>query len=956
MEAAVPEYIFMSGLSAQLARNKRMSSRPASPRSPVQPAQSVRTAYEDDEDSNNSEIKSVVGYLPKFQTWPTQMQFDVPRYVENQIAMEPNTKPSPSPEQGTNETNSLPPPARTTGRATADGLPTGVGYVGEHDRGEPLAMFSKFGAHTTNMTGDSTTLVSSPTDKAWNLISRDTDILLNSILMRRSSYGSMQMRVWHTISVATWLDNKSIMNLTLGAFTADKRSSATMPSYEYIAITPDTSTRSTTASPMPYASQLSGDNGSSSTGGKMRARRTDGADSTKVEIVQHSRPIQCPWNALAMLLYYKWHVLKEPLPDFRTDAWKNTPLFGTMEDSSMYDEYLARFCGDQYEEYVEAVKGQPQRHKRAHRLGFKLFKATIDSTLQVKSNVVAARSVTVGRRIFGSPEILSEIHWANADVCRLTSGQRRINSRLEYPTVGIEASIFPFVDEEATFSNYQGDIFYERDWRESLNAFCRLLKLLRRTLVQDMSLIFEIQFYRRMLRGNSVMSSDLFQSFRFIENARKVVNASWRTEIQSMVQHMPKDTILTRIVPESLITPSRPSTAASSHRLGLRGPSSQPVAKRTHSEVGSDPAPRLSKRKQVRRLLPDTDDDSEVVVESPFNPGDCEIIDLDLIESDVEFQSKMRNSFNAVGANSAETSSSSTPAKTRVMQNVVSEKDEDTEPQTYEFNAPKPVNCTTNEVSPSTPSDQSQLPQAEEEETEEYSEEEISHGIRMDVDDGDPAPRVYIDTGATSVDTSLLLGGGGDNNNQNYSTVDSIPLFAESIGNEDLSNWVNMMIQSMSANNADNISSAEPVADNTDNASTEIQNFSFALLADQMADLNSDNITQLDDRETLAKNLLDRISERLNGIMQNSSIAQSTDPSVSVELLTLKSDIASFRQEFGNYTALHDGHITTLKQVQESSTSIVDDKHNDISDTPKSHRSSATAVDIQGGSTDSPEQ
>ncbi|KAJ1843087.1 hypothetical protein LPJ73_005597 [Coemansia sp. RSA 2703] len=79
MEAAVPEYIFMSGLSAQLARSKRMSSRPASPRSPVQ---SVRTVFEDEEDNNNSEIKSVVGYVPKFQAWPTQMQFDVPRLVQ----------------------------------------------------------------------------------------------------------------------------------------------------------------------------------------------------------------------------------------------------------------------------------------------------------------------------------------------------------------------------------------------------------------------------------------------------------------------------------------------------------------------------------------------------------------------------------------------------------------------------------------------------------------------------------------------------------------------------------------------------------------------------------------------------------------------------------------------------------------------------------------------------------
>ncbi|KAJ1724162.1 hypothetical protein LPJ53_001559 [Coemansia erecta] len=752
------------------------------------------------------------------------------------------------------------------------------------------------------------------------------------------------MRVWHTISTATWLDNKTILSLTLGAFTADKRSSATMPSYEYIAITPDVSTRSTTASPMPYASQLSGDNGGS-IGGKVRARRIDGADSNKVEIVQHSRPVQCPWNALAMLLYYKWHVLNEPLPDFRTDSWKSTPLFGTMEDSSMYDEYLTRFCSEQYEEYVEAVKGKPQRHKRAHRLGFKLFKAIIDSTPIVKSNVAATRSVTVGRRIFGTPEILSEIHWANADTCRLSSGQRRINSRLEYPTADIEASIFPFVDDEATFSHYQGDSHNERDWRDSLTAFCRLLKLLRRTLVQDMSLIFEMQFYRRMLRGNYVLSSDLFQSFRFIENAKKVVNASWRTEIPSMVKYMPKDTILTRIVPESLITPSRPSTTPSSHKLGLHRPNLQPITKRTHSEIGSDPAPLLARRKQIRRLLPDTDDDSEVVANSSYNPSDCEIIDLDLIESDVELQSGRRNPLDFVTQGAIKASSSSIPVKPRVVQKeVVPGKGKNAEPRSYGRAVSKPVNGDANAVLSNTPSNQSQMPQSEDE-SEKDSDVEMSDGISVDLDEVAPDP------GITSVDTSLLLGNG---NNQNFSAVDNMPLFAEGMGNDDLSHWVNLMLMSMNSNNVDDVAGAEPAASNTDSSSTEMQSLGAGTLADQISDLNSESNKHLDDKKNLTKSLLDRIDERCNSIMQISSIAQSTDPSVDIELLSLKSDINSLRQELKSYVALHDGHVAALKQIQETSTSLIDNKYNDLSDTPKSHRSSATAVDIQGILADAP--
>ncbi|KAJ2842420.1 hypothetical protein J3B02_005583 [Coemansia erecta] len=81
MENTVPDYIFMSGLSAQQARSKRMSSRPTSPRSPV--AQTAELMPQLDSIHTDSEIKSVVGYLPAaYRAWPVQMQFDMPRLVQ----------------------------------------------------------------------------------------------------------------------------------------------------------------------------------------------------------------------------------------------------------------------------------------------------------------------------------------------------------------------------------------------------------------------------------------------------------------------------------------------------------------------------------------------------------------------------------------------------------------------------------------------------------------------------------------------------------------------------------------------------------------------------------------------------------------------------------------------------------------------------------------------------------
>ncbi|KAJ1845124.1 hypothetical protein LPJ70_002645, partial [Coemansia sp. RSA 2708] len=73
MDAAVPDYIFASGLRAQQARTKRSSLRPTSPpASPRMPAPAATTS--------ELEIKAVVGYLNgAHRAWPKQMQFDMPR-------------------------------------------------------------------------------------------------------------------------------------------------------------------------------------------------------------------------------------------------------------------------------------------------------------------------------------------------------------------------------------------------------------------------------------------------------------------------------------------------------------------------------------------------------------------------------------------------------------------------------------------------------------------------------------------------------------------------------------------------------------------------------------------------------------------------------------------------------------------------------------------------------------
>ncbi|KAJ1966251.1 hypothetical protein GGI12_000213 [Dipsacomyces acuminosporus] len=82
--AAVPDYIFNSGLRAQQLRSSRPLSRPAS----IESIKSEQITVQDSSSSTGEdadedlEIKMVIGHVSSAQrAWPEQLQFDVPRLI-----------------------------------------------------------------------------------------------------------------------------------------------------------------------------------------------------------------------------------------------------------------------------------------------------------------------------------------------------------------------------------------------------------------------------------------------------------------------------------------------------------------------------------------------------------------------------------------------------------------------------------------------------------------------------------------------------------------------------------------------------------------------------------------------------------------------------------------------------------------------------------------------------------
>ncbi|KAJ2724880.1 hypothetical protein GGI07_001629 [Coemansia sp. Benny D115] len=686
METQVPDYIFMSGLSAQQARGKRMSMRPVSPRTPVK---------DTDEDR---EIKSVVGYLPSaHRAWPQQIKFDIPRlntrnhiidyqraikairqyksveeadakanllqtwftfcrnrptfsdgvcdenrlhvyadylfeqthsnqcntakvhfvavqtrlailwtvwkvprdctekhrkelfntsyrsirdHVRKQIDkkyanMNQSSTSSTSPARKRlvrrKSTNSTPRKgkAATSNRPDDDAsseiahsafpLPPdpprleGIDGPATLDPGEQLAVRSKFGKHKANIKGDVLPLELTQNDHRWRVFSEESDVLLNCIFMRRASLCSLEMRLWHSISVSTWLDPSTIYNkITLGSLTLCKSEVKSLISYESISISVNKGPRC--ASPSDDSDQRDT---------SVRARRSmslEGGTSGKVEMVRHKNPLQCPWNALAMLLFYKWHVLKEPLPYFGDESWMDVPLFGQGDaaKSGSRDDHIKRHCPDQYEEFRKAVSGNSTSLKRMKAAAYKTMKNMARTIDLFRSTVANARSLIVNPQLLRCG-VFEAVQHANSGIDKTVSTRPGSIMRFDYAIpMRLQDMVFPFIDDSETIKNYMGKQT-ERDWRNRLTGFFKLLTTLRTVLIQDMMVMFDATFFRTMLRNNAIMSNDVFRSSLFA-NCPRTNNSSktqlWNIEDSMMISLIPRDTTISKIMPDTSYPPN----------------------------------------------------------------------------------------------------------------------------------------------------------------------------------------------------------------------------------------------------------------------------------------------------------------------------------------------------------------------------------------------------------------
>ncbi|KAJ2747220.1 hypothetical protein GGI20_000741 [Coemansia sp. BCRC 34301] len=56
-------------------------------------------------------------------------------------------------------------------------------------------------------------------------------------------------------------------------------------------------------------------------------RSPSGMHSGMTQVLRHSNPLLCTWSALAIMFFQKWHLAKEPTPDFASPQWLSGKLF-----------------------------------------------------------------------------------------------------------------------------------------------------------------------------------------------------------------------------------------------------------------------------------------------------------------------------------------------------------------------------------------------------------------------------------------------------------------------------------------------------------------------------------------------------------------------------------------------------------------------------------------------------
>ncbi|KAJ2224617.1 hypothetical protein IW143_000468 [Coemansia sp. RSA 520] len=332
------------------------------------------------------------------------------------------------------------------------------------------------------------------------------------------------MRVWRLLSLGTWFDANTLRSgITLGSLGIQSRGPPSIPASHSLVIR---------ARKFDSASS--------------KCKGTDLNSQSKTELLRHKDILQCPWNALAMLLFYKWHVLKEPPPNFEYPAWADQPLFHI--DPALHDGELEQFCGDIYSEFVEGASHGVQQFKYTTESALNAITDALTTSKLLRHAVSAAQNMYVTQRSLQNGHC-ADVQLANAgfrsDIRETTYNVPRQKHSVPQH---IEEQIFPFVDTMPRRDDLVDQGRSPEQW-DTIVRFCNLLKMLRTVLLQDMAILCDIPFYRRMLHGTAVFSSDVFQSIQFVQSTDAIRKHSWNSDFLPLVENTPSDSRLARVVP-----------------------------------------------------------------------------------------------------------------------------------------------------------------------------------------------------------------------------------------------------------------------------------------------------------------------------------------------------------------------------------------------------------------------
>ncbi|KAJ2772316.1 hypothetical protein IWQ57_001817, partial [Coemansia nantahalensis] len=282
-----------------------------------------------------------------------------------------------------------------------------------------------------------------------------------------------------------------------------------------------------------------------------------------------------------MLFFYKWHVLKEPVPDFSNPSWMDEPLFHT--GLALQDDHLEPFCGSLYAEFLEAVGAGRQEHKYMTTHARNEITNALASCQQLRNATSHARNLHVTRRALQNGQCAT-IQLINAGFHSPAMREAPTIPRQKYAaTNALEALIFPFADDLPEFDDFDPDASTV-NMRKSVAGFCSMLKTLRAVLVQDMMVLCDVTFYRRMLQSSAVMTSDIFQSMLFVTSSEYIRESSWESDFLPLAGSVPRDTQLAQVVPSASVSRVDPKPQPHQDRESRPAPY---LCQRCMAEVGT---------------------------------------------------------------------------------------------------------------------------------------------------------------------------------------------------------------------------------------------------------------------------------------------------------------------------------------------------------------------------------